>query len=69
MRAPEPDGPVASLSEGGFARARILQDSGGTTCQGGGAWVLTSSRCVALRYGSGKKKPAVQCAGFLDGQD
>lgn len=67
MRGPQPDGPVASA--GGRSCARwIPQDSGGTTCQGGGAWVLTSSRCVAVRYRSGEK-PAVQGAGFLDGRD
>lgn len=36
---------------------------------GGEALGLMSSRFVALRYGSGKKKLAVQSAGFLDGQD
>lgn len=72
VRGPEPAGPVASLLEGGLARARIPKDSGSTTRLGGGSWgwscVLRSSCSIALRYGSGKKKPAFQCAGFPYGQ-
>lgn len=66
MRGPELAGPVASPLDGGFGRARIPEDSGSTTRLGGGGWrgggscVLRSSS-VALRYGSGEKKPAFQC--------
>lgn len=64
MRGPELAGPVASPLDGGFGRARIPEDSGSTTRLGGGGWrgggscVLRSSS-VALRYGSGEKKPAL----------
>lgn len=58
------------LPKGGLARAgfrRILAVP--LAKRGEGGWVFTSRRCVALRYQSGEKKPAVQGAGFLDGQD
>lgn len=66
---PEAAGPIASLPEGGLARSGFRRILTVPLAEGGGPWVYKSSRLVAWSYGSGEKKPAVQCAGFLDGQD
>lgn len=56
---PEPAGPGASLAEGGLARSEFRGFRRDHSPERGGA----------RRVGAGRKKPAVQCAGFLDGQD
>lgn len=68
-RGPEPAGPAASLPEGGLACARVPEDSDSTTRYRRGCLgpQIQSPRCVEVWVG--EKKPAVQCAGFLDGQD
>lgn len=50
-------------------RARVPENSGGTTRGKQGCLGLQRVPSSRLECGSGKKKPAVQGAGFLDGQD
>lgn len=50
-------------------RARVPENSGGTTRDKQGCLALQRVPSSRLECGSGKKKPAVQGAGFLDGQD
>lgn len=50
-------------------RARVPENSGGTTRDKQGCLGLQRVPSSRLECGSGKKKPAVRGAGFLDGQD
>lgn len=59
---------LSPCAGGGTARG-VPEDSDGTTRERRGCLVLRSSHIVAAKTRVGEKKPAVQCAGFLDGQD